>query len=70
MDTIKAWISRLKGPGARPDTPGEESPRDYRQERDSDRTGSMSAEDQAWEAATTQRHKDAQDRTQSPPGAR
>jgi len=43
-------------------------PRDFTQERETGRVGNFSEEDQAWEAASLKRNREAQVRDQTPPG--
>ena len=64
MDKISAWIKRLTQP-KRAQMPPEAAPsRDYAQERETTRTGQMSAEDRAWEADTRQRDRAAHEHPQ------
>lgn len=42
-------------------------PRDYEQERETNRMSNMSESDQAWQAASLQRNRDNQARDQPPP---
>ena len=53
--------SRAKGKGRAADGPGSGS-QDFVQGREDDRHARMSAEDRAWEAASLQRNRDAQER--------
>jgi hypothetical protein len=62
METITRWINRLLKPKQAPTTPSEPvPPRDFAQERETTRTGQMSAEDQAWE--TQRKHGNQQGTT-------
>jgi hypothetical protein len=64
VDAIKAWINRLTHP-THAQTPPDAAPsRDYAQERETARTGQMSAEDKAWEADTRQRDRAAHEHPQ------
>ncbi len=60
MDTIREWIGRLMRQRMRNDRPERTPERDYRSERETDRAGGMSADDQAWEKQALQRNRDAQ----------
>ncbi|MDQ2682619.1 MAG: hypothetical protein M3Y37_03740 [Chloroflexota bacterium] len=55
MDTIKNLIARLTKGANSPAAGTTAEPRDFDQEREAGRTGRMSAEDQAWEAASRAR---------------
>ena len=44
-----------------------DAPRDYKDERETDRRGAMSAEDRAWETASRERSREADARKESPP---
>ena len=75
MDTIMSLIKRLtsgRGSGATRtggrDTTAAGSPRDFTAERETDRVGNLSEEDQAWEAASLTRNRQVQARDQTPPG--
>jgi hypothetical protein len=48
---------------------GAASTRDYEQEREDSRTTQMSPEDRAWEAASLQKNRDAQEQKPPPPPA-
>ena len=72
MNAITSLIKRLtsgRGSGATPpggrETTDAGSPRDFAEEREAGRVGSLSEEDRAWEAAS--RKRDAQARDQTPP---
>ena len=59
MDTIKGWIARLTRQTrttSAPNTPPL-STRDFDQERETGRTGQMSADDRAWEAGIPSRRQ-------------
>ncbi len=57
MDTIKNLIARLTKGASSTVSDTAAQARDFDQERETGRTGSMSAEDQAWEAATAARNE-------------
>jgi hypothetical protein len=76
VDAIMSLLRRLtsgRGSDARR-TAGRETtgtkapPRDFTVERETSRVGNLSAEDQAWEAASRKRNRDTQERVQTPPG--
>jgi hypothetical protein len=50
-----------------PVSQGDDSSRDYREERETNRTSGMSDEDREWEAASLERNLQAQDRHRTPP---
>ena len=75
MNAITSLIKRLtsgRGSGATRtggwETTGTGSPRDFTVERETSRVGNLSEEDQAWEAASLKRNRDAQAGNQTPPG--
>ncbi len=49
---------------------GDDSSRDYRGERETNRTSGMSDEDREWEAASLERNRQAQEQDRTPPPAR
>jgi hypothetical protein len=64
VDAIKTWIRQLIQP-KRAEVPSEEpANRDFAGERETDRAGQMTAEDQTWEADTRQRDRAAHQRPQ------
>ena len=75
MNAITSLIKRLtSGRGSAAtraggrETTAAGSPRDFTEERETGRVGNLSEEDQAWEAASLKRNRDAQARDQTPPG--
>lgn len=48
---------------------GDDDTRDYRGEREANRTSAMSDEDHAWEAASLERNRQAQERDPPPPSS-
>lgn len=61
--------SRLTGAGGRTGEPRDlaQPPRDFGQERETDRVGHLSEEDRSWEAASLKRNQEARARNQAPP---
>jgi hypothetical protein len=76
VNTITSLIGRLMSKmrsgsartGTQETTAAGSPPRDFTLERETGRVGNLSAEDQAWEAASRKRNREAQARGQTPPG--
>lgn len=72
MNTLRSLIKRMtdgaRSRGRQEPTAANPPPRDFTEERESDRVGNLSEEDQAWEAASRKRNRDTQARDQRPPG--
>ncbi len=73
MNAITSLIKRLtsgRGSGATRtggrETTAAGSPRDFAAERETGRVGDLSEEDQAWEAASLARNREAQGREKTP----
>lgn len=62
---VYARARRVSTPAGR----GDDGSRDYRDEREANRTSGMSDEDRAWEAASLERNRQAQERDRTPPSA-
>lgn len=64
---IVAYV-RIRSAGV-PAGRGDDDTRDYRGEREANRTNAMSDEDHAWEAASLERSRQAQERDRTPPSS-
>ena len=72
MNNLTSWIRRqvstlksfAKGTSSRETIAPVQPPRNFVQERETDRTGQMSADDRAWEARSLKRDQDARERQQ------
>jgi hypothetical protein len=70
MDTIKSLLKRITtGRSTQAPTAPDQAPRNYTQERETTRTGALSAEDQEWEADRRQRDQTVHESGPPPPGS-
>jgi hypothetical protein len=64
VDAIKSWIRQVIQPKRTEVPPVKPANRDFAGERETDRAGQMTADDQKWEADTRQRDRAAHQRPQ------